>query len=330
VTPLAQKIARELTLPVKRRTFHNAEILSLFDADMHCFDVTAIAKPISDAMDEANVWPDVATMLDALFLPSPVTWLESIVGGTRIAYILTKQDVWWQIYMVIDGATLVGGLNAKFRPCSILTSPEMIEVIPLLGHQSPLEALLTGAPTAEPETSPANLLLERAYDRGLRDASDRGIGLYAKERVTRLQARKAFLDFEIGALEKDLSEKSGQIEMLQVAKTGIAFSVLAIDLINTPGLVGFRQHAPHVALAQQFARLGIGKYPLRSWSEVTVKTHTTACHGDYESGATFRKCLHFVRSHQRHYRSGHVSIIPAHWRGDPALGIKRTRYRVTA
>jgi hypothetical protein len=37
-----------------------------------------------------------------------------------------------------------------------------------------------------------------------------------------------------------------------------------------------------------------------------------------------------VRSHLRHYRDGKVTVIPAHWRGDPALGIKRTRYLVAA
>ena len=330
MTPLAMKIARELTLPIKRRTFHNQDILALFGEDIHCFDVTAISKPIGDAMDESNVWPDVASLLDGLFLPSPVTWLETVVGGSRVAYILTRSAAWWHLSMMLDGTPPVGGATAKFRPCSVVHNPEMIEVV-RDENVDPLAALLEGKPaTAKPLSTPLELLYQRGYDVGLRDALDTGVGLYAVERRARLEARRGLLDFEIGALEKSLGETQAQIEIMKMCKTGIAFSVMAVDLINTPGLVGFRQHAPHSGLAKQFARMGVGKYPLRSWSEVTVKTHTRHCDGDYESGSTFRKCLHFVRSHQRHYRTGRVSVIPAHWRGDPALGIKRTRYRVTA
>lgn len=319
MTPLAMKIARELTLPVKRRTFHDEEVLSLFSGDMHCFDVTAITKPISDAMDESNVWPDVAGMLDGLFLPSPVTWLESCHRGNRLAYALTKEGPWWLIHMVIDGRIPVGGRTAKFRPCSILTSPEMVEVVPLMGQENPLTDLLD----SKPKEAEASTTLGRP------PLNWTG-GKHESGRLAEVRTYEKTLLFQLAATDKQLEEANGNLEILRAAKTGIAFSVLAIDLINTPGLVGFRQHAPHVAFAKQFARLSVGKHPLRSWSEVTVKTHTTHCNGDYESGSTFRKCLHFVRSHQRHYRTGRVSVIPAHWRGDPALGIKRTRYRVTA
>lgn len=327
MTPLAMKIARELTLPIKRRTFHNQDVLALFTGDMHCFDVSAITKPISDAMDESNVWPDVASLLDTLFLPSPVTWLESLHGGNRIAYALTKDGPWWRIYMALDGKRVVGGKTAKFRPCSIIQDPEMIEVVQEF-EDNPITEMLETKP--EEGRSVMDLLRAGAYQDGFLHGRDKGVGIYGRERLEMAEVRRNLLGFELDAAQKDLVETEGQIEMLRLCKTGIAFSALAIDLINTPGLVGFRQHAPHAAFAKQFARLTVGKYPLRSWSEVTVKTHTTHCDGDYQSGATYRKCLHFVRSHQRHYRNGRVTVIPAHWRGDPALGIKRTRYRVAA
>lgn len=40
------------------------------------------------------------------------------------------------------------------------------------------------------------------------------------------------------------------------------------------------------------------------------------------------KAFHFVRSHGRNYKTGKRSIVKAHWRGDPRLGIHQSSYAV--
>ena len=150
------------------------------------------------------------------------------------------------------------------------------------------------------------------------------------ENIAFALARRELLEFGYKAKLDQLERASVWRDAAGLAHHAIAFGVMAIDLINTPGIVGMKQRTPHTGLARKLARIGVGSYPLRAWSEVTVKTHTVVDDGEYESGATFRKCLHFVRAHRRHYRDGRESIVRAHWRGDPALGIKRTRYKVAA
>lgn len=326
MTPLAMKIANQLTLPVTRRTFTNERVLSLIEGDIHCFEVSAIAKPIGDAMDASNVWPDVADMLDDLFLPSPITWIECVMGESRVAYILSRDDAWWYIDMAIESASVFGGPIAKFRQCSVLTNPERVEVI-RNGDENPLDELLGQSYSAgfkSATASPEYLGYVGLQEKALADPDS-----YRRTAVDFIRGRHGMLELDASRLRGDIADKSSEMEMLRMAMTGIGFSVLAVDLINTPGVVGFRQHQPHRGLARKLASAGVGAYPLRAWNEVTVKTHTTFDGGEYVSGSTFRKCLHFVRSHRRQYRNGLGSVVRAHWRGDPALGIKRTRYRVT-
>jgi hypothetical protein len=308
MTPLAAKIARQLTLPVKKRTFDNQDVLALFGQDMHCFDISAIAGPINDAMQADNVWPDVGTMLPNMFLPSPVTWLEFRLDLSRVAYVISsKSDGWFHADVIVGKGEPLAVPFADFRPCPIFESPDRIAV----------------------RNCDKNPLIKQQYEKGYWDALKMRESMMATDLAGRA-AQVDLLTFEVEAQREKIERLNSQIEIFEAGHHVIAFAVMAIDLINTPGLVGLKQHAPHADLARQLARTGVGKYPLRAWSEVMVKTHTTVSNEDHESGLSFRKCLHFVRSHQRHYRDGRVSIIPAHWRGDPALGIKRTRYRVAA
>jgi hypothetical protein len=46
-----------------------------------------------------------------------------------------------------------------------------------------------------------------------------------------------------------------------------------------------------------------------------------------EGHLTGEKCLHFVRTFLR-VRMGQLEYVDAHWRGNPALGMKRSRYRL--
>lgn len=112
---------------------------------------------------------------------------------------------------------------------------------------------------------------------------------------------------------------------------GIIYGLLA--LINTPRVVGRKQHMPHLGLQRDLLRhqKAIGSFPLHAWTELTLDCRPPEDLSDaegYDAHLTGRKCLHFCRAHLR-LRNGRVEFVSAHWRGDGSLGIKQTRYRLT-
>lgn len=105
-----------------------------------------------------------------------------------------------------------------------------------------------------------------------------------------------------------------------------------LAMINTPRVILSRQHMPHAGLQRQLiaARKIAGKYPLLAWSEVLLKVRPPDIpEEEREAHLTGAKALHFCRQHLR-IRLGRLELVSAHWRGDPALGIKQTRYRLVA
>lgn len=310
MTPLAMKVAHELAIPLAKRTMDDrAQVLSLINQDLHCFEATAIAKAVHEAMEAENLWPDVESMAPRMFLPSPVTWLEMKYGGQWLAWVL--EDIgegWFRMSLVQDGFSLP---VSEFRARSILEAGDRIE------QKDLTENVVMGDRAIEEKTtlSVEKILAMPHQGQKALEAKVGMLDLAAKK----LDRERRYLDFAIDTMSDPL------------IKHGIATCILMLDLINTPGLIGLRQHDPHRGLARKLQAYRSGSYPLRGWSEVVLK-HQTRIADDVEhpTGATYHKCLHFVRSHRRHYRNGHVSIIPAHWRGDPALGIKRTRYRLAA
>lgn len=107
-----------------------------------------------------------------------------------------------------------------------------------------------------------------------------------------------------------------------VRSLGHLFTML--DIINTPGIVRLTEGAVHRGFARTMKNAG---YPLRAWHEVKIdpKAIKTVTKNNYTPA--FHMPLHFVRSHRRRVWQQDV-VIRAHWRGDPALGIEQTRYRV--
>ncbi len=105
----------------------------------------------------------------------------------------------------------------------------------------------------------------------------------------------------------------------------------ALALINTPRIIGRRQHMPHAGLQRKLAaaRGMVGKFPLRAWTEIVLEVHPPIIAGEqnHEARLSGGKCLHFCRAHLR-IRNGSLEYVSPHWRGDPALGIKQTRYSV--
>jgi len=110
--------------------------------------------------------------------------------------------------------------------------------------------------------------------------------------------------------------------------------IAILALINHPKIVGRRQYMPHRGLERRLVqKLGIGKFPLHGWTELKLHvTPTIDARNDdpsIEAHYTGHKCLHFCRAHLRLWY-GELLFVNAHWRGDPALGIKQTRYKVVA
>lgn len=110
------------------------------------------------------------------------------------------------------------------------------------------------------------------------------------------------------------------------------YAILAI--INTPRVIGRRQHMPHRGLERRLLsmRRTIGAFPMRAWTEimlhVTPPTRVVE-EGIYEAHLTGERARHFVRAHMR-IRLGRLEFVSAHWRGNEALGIKQSRYKLVA
>ncbi len=112
---------------------------------------------------------------------------------------------------------------------------------------------------------------------------------------------------------------------------GFIYSALA--LINSPRVIGRQQHAPHRGLERKLiaSRSIIGSFPLHAWTEIKLQVMPPSDYsGDAtEAHLTGQRALHFCRAHLR-IRLGKLELVRSHWRGDAALGIKQSRYRVVA
>jgi len=99
MTPLAHQIVKQLTLPVKDRTFvDNCGMLKLM-ADIHCFECNGIFDMAFELSKEMLRKDSGCKQLG--FLPAPKTWIEyTAENGTRIGVLLIDRndgfaDVFW-------------------------------------------------------------------------------------------------------------------------------------------------------------------------------------------------------------------------------------------
>lgn len=103
-------------------------------------------------------------------------------------------------------------------------------------------------------------------------------------------------------------------------------------LINSPKIIGRRQYMPHRALERNLTKHFSGtKFPLHAWTEIILEVAKPIEIDDgqpHEAHLTGKRALHFVRKHVR-IRRGQLEYVSAHWRGDPSIGIKQSRYTVT-
>ncbi len=122
-----------------------------------------------------------------------------------------------------------------------------------------------------------------------------------------------------------MSDEASHAKMWQIIELQ-AF----LALINTPRVIGRREHEPHRGIERRLrAAHGDDAFKLHGWAE--IKLDVNSAEGAPETDGdrmTGQKALHFCRAHLR-MKLGRVEIVRAHWRGDAALGIKPARYTVT-
>lgn len=104
-------------------------------------------------------------------------------------------------------------------------------------------------------------------------------------------------------------------------------------LINSPRIIGRRQNMPDRRLERLLLknRKQVGKFPLHAWTEIKLQVNKPPQIEDgepHEAHLTGKRALHFCRKHIR-IRNHQLEYVSAHWRGDPAIGIKQSRYVVT-
>jgi hypothetical protein len=127
-------------------------------------------------------------------------------------------------------------------------------------------------------------------------------------------------DFEIRYIPTHWMTKAEQVTFcLRI------YAMLA--LINSPKVIGRRTYPPHKTAIKQLAG---GHFPLYDWTEIkldVVKPPEIDDGEPHEAHLTGRRALHFCRAHVR-IRLGRLEYVSAHWRGDPSIGIKQSRYAV--
>lgn len=256
MTPLAQRIVRELTLPVKDRTFEDrCGLLQRMDG-IHCFEITEVLPLITDVLRKLYRSPLAPELF---FLPAPKTWVEwrdeyggrsgCLLEHVTLSGVVYREAWGSRKYFETFGRTrsLIGGI--EFNP------------------------------------SPHKDLAKRYFE--------------------------------------GLADRTGSPEFL----------ICALAIINSPRVIGRRQHMPHRGLEKALLSQQklVGRFPLNAWTEIVLecKPPKEMSHmSDYEAHLTGHKCLHFCRAHLR-LKNGKVEFVNAHWRGDSALGIKQSRYTLT-
>jgi hypothetical protein len=255
MTPLAHRIVKRLTLPLKKREYiHGYDIAPLL-ADAHCFDVTDVLEMLNDLRDKLMAEHLSGEGFDGTlaFLPAPKTWIEYRDPEKREGFLLQAPDV----------RSGIATMHSSFGNRELLTGTPGGKLA-LLSNDPP--CLITPAP--------------------------------AHDKTGRLHIKAQY------------------------------FLYAALAAINSPKILGRRQSMPHRGLERDLLRAGVGKFPLHAWTEIQLSVHPPKeDDGEHEAHLTGKKALHFCRAHLR-IKMGKLEYVRAHWRGDPALGMKRSRYKV--
>lgn len=257
MTPLAHMIAREMTLPIKRRTLRDEAGITKRMDDVHCFELSQVYHL---ALEMAGNVERITDGPLTSFLPAPKTWIEWKLNDDRLGLLLEEHPDDRAVIYLTD-VYYSPGQDCFRSPCWF----------------------------------------------GLRD----------------------MFHLHNGLLPTDDERSSGWYRDGFHPHNLIPAFLL---LINSPKVIGRRQHMPHRGLERALtsSMMRCGKFPLHAWTEIKLEVAAPKWAGgnaSTEAHLTGEKALHFCRSHIR-IRLGRLEIVRSHWRGDPALGIKRSRYVV--
>lgn len=280
MTPLAQRIMRESTLPLKERAFDDkAGMLSMMD-DIHCFECSQVVDLAFEHFGEGKLKALEKAAERYSFLPAPKTWIEfqGENSSARHGYLLIDQ-----------GDTIMGMVACASRDAFV--SLPFYFLLPHIRNEHPDFA-----------------------------AQIHPIG----------QVRVPKNDLE--ARRRALAQIQGIQDRVQHSAM---FTPALLAFINTPRVIGRRQHMPHAGLQRRLARdrAMVGKFPLHAWTEIKLEVSPPrldrrASGEAHEARLTGAKAMHFCRCHLR-VKLGQLELVSAHWRGDPALGMKQSRYVLT-
>lgn len=254
MTPLARRITKELTLPLKRRSFDDQAGVLAQMGDVHCFECTevlALARLLKEKL------PKYGIDERSTFLPAPKTWLEWREGQYRSAVLLVQNKT----------ATMAA--------------------------------------------------IFQSYEWG------DGFGSISTERD---------LSFSYVPVSEQHPKRKEAREFLAACDESDEEILALLSIINTPRIIGRRQHMPHRGFERDLMRAmkPVGKFPLHAWTEIKLEVappKDMRCDPSIEAHYTGKRALHFCRAHLR-ISFGRLQIVTSHWRGDGSLGIKQSRYKL--
>lgn len=130
MTPLAMRIVKELTLPVKDRRFSDQCGLVKMMSDIHCFECSEIVQYARELASKIKSSDDLPKEL--LFLPAPKTWIENrYKDGNRYAHFLCERDDGFSIRFA-GSNPFSSGLNYEIVRFSGVTERQTLTLICLL------------------------------------------------------------------------------------------------------------------------------------------------------------------------------------------------------
>jgi hypothetical protein len=153
------------------------------------------------------------------------------------------------------------------------------------------------------------------------------VGYFGKASIDRRESGVDLLDASGSVIDADDN-------WFRKTKKGLlwAEAVMAMAMINSPKIIGRTQHVVNGTMQRKLNdKYGVGKFPLHAWTTIKLEVGKPPEIDDgepQESILTGRRALHFCRTHLR-FRLGKLEYVREHWRGDAAIGIKRSRYEVT-
>lgn len=248
--------------------------------------------------------------------------------GTAMAELQTSDCHCFEVSEVLDLISdLVGNFDWKGRDDQRIFLPSPYTWIEHRTKNGRMGALLYGNPGGRIKVNNlANYLDDPYIARLATFNSDEDALLFATHLL--FIGKSDAGSFTVGQYPSKSDEDPGFDDPELIARGRLLAA--SLSLINTPRIIGRRQHMPHAGLQKKIAaaKRMVGKFPLRAWTEIKLEVSPPKHDGvEHEALLTGGKALHFCRAHLR-IRFGKVELVSAHWRGDPSIGIKRTRYAV--